>query len=288
MTNAYLYSLDPLDSADGKWDYGLIKEIFDKNHIEQLTVSEIPTEDRAFVVIPGSGNAGKEKEINNQLSKLKRVILFITGDESGKFDVDLISHPNIEIWIHYPHKKHEKYNKFFIGVPRHLKENLPEYPIKEYDVFFSGQINHNRRKELINALSKMSSSRFVFHTLFNATPAFSLGYPIKEYYSLLSKSRIAPAPAGNVVIDSFRFFEAIEMMCLPIGDLKNSRGEEFDFFHFVYPDGVPVRRMSNWNLIERMVSNLLEEYPNNMHQAVSWWIKYKRDLSLKIMEQVNE
>ena len=282
MINAYIYSLNPLDSADGKWDYGLIKEIFDKNHIKQLTVSEIPTEDRAFVVIPGSGNAGKEKKINKQLSKLKRVVLFITGDESARFNVDLISHPNIEIWIHYPHKKHEKYNKFFIGVPRHLKENLPEYPIKERDVFFSGQVNHDRRKELIDALSKMPDS------MFNATPAFSLGYPLKEYYSLLSKSRIAPAPAGNVVIDSFRFFEAIEMLCLPIGDLKNAEGEVFDFFNFVCPNGVPVIGTSDWSLVGRIVSHLLQEYPNNMHKVVSWWIKYKRDLSLKIMEQVNE
>ena len=229
LINAYLYSLDPLDSAEGKWDYGLIKEIFDKNHIEQLTVSEIPSEDRAFVVIPGSRNAGKEEKINKQLSKLKRVVLFITGDESARFNVDLILHPNIEIWIHYPHKKHEKYNKFFIGVPRHLKENLPEYPVKENDVFFSGQINHDRRKELINALSKMPNS------MFNATPAFSLGYPIKEYYSLLSKSRIAPAPAGNVVIDSFRFFEAIEMLCLPIGDLKMLRGRNLISFILFIP-----------------------------------------------------
>ena len=27
---AYLYSEDPLDSANGKWDYGLLKETFEK------------------------------------------------------------------------------------------------------------------------------------------------------------------------------------------------------------------------------------------------------------------
>ena len=279
---AYLYSLDPLDSADGKWDYGLLKEIFDKNHIEQITVSEIPTEDRAFVVIPGSGNAGKEKEINDQISKLGRVVLFITGDESARFNVDLISHPNIEIWIHYPHKKHEKYNKFFIGVPRHLKENLPDYPVKEYDIFFSGQINHSRRKQLSNALSKMPEA------MFNRTKGFSLGFAPKEYYELMSKARIVPAPAGNVVVDTFRFFEAIEMLCIPVGDLKDSRSNKFDFFNFVCPSGVPVEKLSNWNLISSVASELLKDYPNNMHRVVSWWIKYKRDLSLKIMEQINE
>lgn len=282
MINAYLYSLDPLDSADGKWDYGLLKEIFDKNHIDQLTVSEIPPDERAFVVIPGSGNAGKEKEINHQLSKLGKVVLFITGDESARFNVDLISHPNIEIWVHYPHPKHEKYNKFFIGVPQHLKENLPEFPIKEYDIFFSGQINHCRRKELSNALLKMPEA------MFNRTPGFSLGYSPKEYYSLMSKARIVPSPAGNVVIDTFRFFEAIEMLCIPVGDAKDSSNNKFDFFNFVCPSGVPIKKISNWNLISGAVSGLLEDYPDNMHRVVAWWIKYKRDLSIKLMEQINE
>lgn len=279
---AYLYSINPLDSADGKWDYGLLKEIFDKNHVQQITVSEIPKEDRAFVVIPGGGNAGMEKEISKQLSNLNRVVLFITGDESARFNVELIKHNNMEIWIHYPHKKHEKYNKFFIGVPQHLKDNLPEYPIKEYDLFFSGQITHIRRKELAEALEKLSDVKF------NPTPGFAQGYSPKEYYELMSKAKIAPAPAGAVVIDSFRFFEAIEMLCLPIGDLKNSKGEKFDFFSFVFPDGVPVKKVSNWNFIKDLIPELIKEYPGNMHTMVSWWLKYKRDLSLRIMEQINE
>ena len=37
-----------------------------------------------------------------------------------------------------------------------------------------------------------------------------------------------------------------------------------------------------------LVPELLNNYPDNMHQAVSWWIKHKRDLGIKIMRQVNE
>lgn len=279
---AYLYSINPLDSADGKWDYGLIKEIFDRNHIEQITVSEIPHEDRAFVVIPGQGNAGKEKQINEQLSHLNKVILFITGDESGLFNVDSIKHPDIKIWVQYPHKKHEKYNKFFIGAPQHIKNNLPNYPQKQYDIFFSGQITHCRRQELANSLNDIPDVHF------NPTAGFAQGYSPKEYYSEMSKARIAPAPAGHVVVDSFRFFEAIEMLCLPVGDLKNSKNEKFDFFSFVCPSGVPVEKVYNWNKLKEIVPLLLQDYPNNMHNIVAWWIKYKRDLSFKIMEQINE
>jgi hypothetical protein len=279
---AYLYSINPLDSSDGKWDYGLIKEIFERNNVEQITVSELPYEDRAFVVVPGAGNAGKEKQINKELKKIGRVVLLITGDESARFNVDAIRHKNIKIWIHYPHKKHSRYNKFFIGAPQHLKENLPEYPEKKYDVFFSGQVTHDRRKELAEALNELPNAKI------NLTSGFAQGYSPKKYYEEMSKAKIAPAPAGFVVVDSFRFFEAIEMLCLPVGDLKTSSNEKFDFFSFVCPEGVPVEKISNWFLLKEILPDILDEYPNNMHRVVSWWIKYKRDLSFKLMSDINE
>jgi hypothetical protein len=33
--------------------------------------------------------------------------------------------------------------------------------------------------------------------------------------------------------------------------------------------------------------DLLKNYQSEMHQIVCWWIKYKRDLSIEIMRQVN-
>ena len=36
---AYLYSVKEEDCAADKWDYGLIKEIFNKNKIEQIKVT---------------------------------------------------------------------------------------------------------------------------------------------------------------------------------------------------------------------------------------------------------
>ena len=40
--------------------------------------------------------------------------------------------------------------------------------------------------------------------------------------------------------------------------------------------------------IKKIIPSLLNNYPHNMHQVVSWWIKYKRDLSIKLMDQINE
>ena len=281
MINAYLYSHDGQDYANDKWDYGLLKEIFDKYEVDQTRVTEIPKEDKAFVVIPGPQTAGNEELLSNELNKLSRVVLFINGDENARFDVSKIRHSNIEIWIQYPHEKHDQYNKMPIGVPQHLKDNVPEYKEKEYDVYFGGQITHSRRKELASVMPRLKNS------LYGPTKGFSLGDKPKDYYAKLSSAKIAPCPSGAAVIDTFRFFEAIELLTLPIADKLDPSMTETKFYMKMFGPEFPVESVDNWNNIEKLLPELLESYPNNMHRVVGWWIKYKRDLGIKIMEQIN-
>jgi hypothetical protein len=281
MTNAYLYSHDGQDYANDKWDYGLLKEIFDKHGVDQIRVTEIPNSDRAFVVIPGPQTAGNEELLSNELNKLYRVVLFINGDENARFDVSKIRHPNIEIWIQYPHKKHEAYNKMPIGVPQHLKENAPEYKEKEYDVYFGGQITHQRRVELSHVMPTLKNS------LYGPTQGFSQGDKPKDYYAKLASAKIAPCPSGAAVIDTFRFFESIELLTLPVADTINPKGIQTDFYKNMFGVNVPFNYVSNWNELNKLVPKLLDQYPNNMHQVVCWWIKQKRDLGIKIMRQIN-
>ena len=278
---AYLYSHDGQDYANDKWDYGLLKEIFDKHEVDQIKVTEIPNSDRAFVVIPGPQTAGNEELLSNELNKLSRVVLFINGDENARFDVDKISHPNIEIWIQYPHKKHSEYNKMPIGVPQHLKENAPEYKEKEYDVYFGGQITHQRRIELSHVMPTLKNS------LYGPTQGFSQGDKPKDYYAKLASAKIAPCPSGAAVIDTFRFFESIELLTLPVADTINPKGIQTDFYKNMFGVNVPFNYVSNWNELNKLVPKLLDQYPNNMHQVVCWWIKQKRDLGIKIMRQIN-
>ena len=278
---AFLYSVKEEDCASDKWDYGLLKEIFNKNKIEQVKTIELPEIEKAFVVIPGPQNIDYEEQISNELNKIKRVVLFITGDESATFNVDKINHNNIEIWVQYPHKKHIKYNKLALGVPQHFSKNLPQYQNKSYDVFFSGQITHQRRQELAKVMPQIQNS------FYNPTNGFAEGLKPKNYYDKMSLSKIIPCPSGAEVIDSFRFYEAIETLCLPIGDRIDSKGINSDFYNFVFGDIHPIKTLENWNYLSELLPNLLETYMSNMHKTVCWWIKYKRDLSIEIMRQVN-
>ena len=281
QSNCYLYSFNKEDCAADKWDYGLLKEIFDKHNIEQIKVNSLSITDRAFVVIPGPQNIGHEKHISKELKNISRLVLFITGDEEGVFDIDKIDHPNAEIWIQYPHKKHKAYNKLPVGVPQHLKNNLPNYKTKTYDLFFAGQITHQRRQQLAEAIALVNNA------LYKPTDGFARGDKPIYYYDNLASSKIAACPAGAVSIDSFRLYEAIEMMSLPIVDFIDSSGLEDDFYQSLFNEAVPFYKTKDWNELPNLTLRLLEGYPNNMHTVVCWWIKYKRDFGIKLMRQIN-
>ena len=281
MINAYLYSFKQEDCAADKWDYGLLKQFFNKNKIKPDRVTTLPNVDRAFVVIPGPQNIDYEDQISEELNKINRVVLFITGDESATFKVDKIKHDNIEIWIQYPHRKHSQYNKLALGVPQHLSNNLPQYQDKSYDVFFSGQITHQRRQELATVMPDIPNS------FYNPTAGFSEGLKPKEYYNKMFLSKIVPCPSGAMVIDSFRFYEAIEMLCLPIGDRLDSKMQNTNFFNFLFQGEHSINTVENWQNLPKLLPDLLNNYTSEMQQVVCWWIKYKRDLFNELMRQIN-
>jgi hypothetical protein len=277
------YSFTPKGKGfpDDKWDFGFLQETFNKNNIEVVKTNSLDEQDRAFVVIPGFEWTGLEDILNDNLNKINRVVLFVTADELGVFGIDKINHINIEVWIQSPYPRHAAYNKMPLGVPNHKKDVIPEYPTKTTDIYFSGQVTHPRRQELAQALKRLDNA------VYRLTEGFTQGETPKDYYKLLSSARFAPAPAGNATIDSFRFYEGLEMLALPIADRISSVGEAYGFWETLFND-MPVQQVRDWNKLRLLIPQLLEDYPANMHRAVAWWIKQKRDFAYKIMEQVNE
>ena len=279
---AYLLALDGKSFPDHKWDFGFVREAFDRNNVEYVEVTELPEVDKGFVVICGFENRRIPTKVSTELNKIKKVVLFVTGDETGSFMADKIKHPDIKIWIQSPYPdRHGQFYKMPIGCPSHMRDNLPEYTTKKNDAFFSGQITHDRRKELAEAMPNVKN------VLFNPTPGFTQGYEPKEYYRHLLESKVIPSPAGSDTIDSFRFYEALEMLGIPVGDLKNSKNESQNFWDFTFEQNTPVPKTDNWNELQTIINDSLYDYPASMHRTVAWWIRYKRDFAYKIMEQLN-
>jgi hypothetical protein len=123
--------------------------------------------------------------------------------------------------------------------------------------------------------------------LFKPTKGFAQGDSPKDYYANLASAKIAPSPSGATVIESFRFYEALEMLSLPMPDAIDPRGNVINYYDFVFEGKTPIKSIKNWHSLINIVPELLNNYPQNMHDAVCWWIKYKRDLGIRIMRQIN-
>jgi hypothetical protein len=281
-TKAYLFSIGNRAFASHKDDFGFVRQAFIKNKIEVVETLSLPEVDKAFVVLSGSDLTGLEEFVSERLQVIKKIVLFITSDECGTFNVDKIKHPDIKIWKQYPYPKHKKYFKMPLGAPIMLEKNMPEYSQKNIDLFFAGQITHQRRQELGAVMDSLNTEHYL------PTAGFMQGSPSKDYYAKVAKAKVVPAPAGSATIDSFRFYEALELLAMPIGDTKNSSGEDFDYWDYVFEQTVPFPKTNDWNSLPSMVDQISSEYPANMHKVVAWWIKYKRDFCNKIMEQINE
>lgn len=93
------------------WDQGMIEGLFshelwrpvgthDFEHLTSLEGLE-----GAVVVFPAPSQVDYVDRLQNDLQKLKWVVLILTSDEEGVFPANQLSHhPNMRLWVMYPRK----------------------------------------------------------------------------------------------------------------------------------------------------------------------------------------
>ncbi len=285
---AYLLSLNPEANIANQWDFGFLKSFLDDNNFEIESVTALPKNDRAIVVIPARHNVDHIKQINKELNFIKHVVLFLMGDEEAEFPVEKIVHNSIHIWVQNPHLgKHDKYNKIGTGYPQHMSDILEAVvlPIKKnVDIFYAGQKTHQRREELSGQLKTM-------HRKYNIesydTQGFTQGMNHLDYYMSMVGAKVAPAPSGAVIPDSFRLFEALECMCIPIADQRTAKGEVMEYWDWLFGEITPFPHITNWESLPAYMKEIKKDYPHNIHKQTAWWLMWKRNFKLKVLEQYN-
>lgn len=290
---AYLLSLNPDASIADQWDFGFLKNFLDGQMWQTAdwegfdieTVNTLPKAERALVAIPARHNAGQAHEINAELNHIDNVVLFLMGDEEADFPVEKISHPSIHIWVQNPHpSKHDAYHKIGTGYPAWLHEHVPEKQEKSVDVFFSGQLTHKRRKEMWDNLLEYKYQ--TDNADINGTESFTSGLEKSEYMRRLANAKVSPAPAGAVIPDSFRLYEALEMMCMVIADERNSAGTIDGYWEWVFDEEPPFYLIREYDNLVGYIHDAINRWPNNVHTQTAWWLKQKRDFAYKVMNQL--
>lgn len=277
MNKVFWLSLRKDTPSRGFWDQGYLEDLL--KDFEHYEVEKLPLQKFAVVIIPARSHAKEIDKINLELRNIDGVILILTGDEEGVFPIEEIRHPNIKIWVQNPQQgRHDNYTRLGTGYPPQIHEFSPkEFPEKNLDFFFAGQITHSRRMECAKQLRPLQNGKLI------ETKGFTQGVPHSEYYPLLASAKIAPCPSGPVTPDSFRLFEALQLGCIPIADIRTSKEDFEGFWEWLFDEPVPFTQIKNWESLPGYIEDLKKFYPAFNNRVQAWWLRYKAKMRAQLL-----
>jgi hypothetical protein len=116
---------------------------------------------------------------------------------------------------------------------------------RNYDCFFSGQINNHNRISLVNKISKLKNDKNFYGT----TKGFRQGLEIDDYVQIMSNSKISLVPKG-VSPETFRFTESFASGCVVITTEK---------LNVWYYDNCPAIFLDSWeSLTQELIDEILQ------------------------------
>ncbi|HLU95328.1 MAG TPA: hypothetical protein VKZ89_00655 [Thermobifida alba] len=236
----------------------------------------------AVLVIPASRHAGDVDAINAQLAALDWALVILTSDEERQFPLDALQHPNLAVWLQYPHAEDRADWMIPVGPTPHLRGLLDDldYQAKE-GWFFAGQVTNTRREQCARALRALAGGRLV------ETAGFTQGLPHDEYAKGLAAARVVPCPAGPQSVDSFRLAEALEAGCVPVADTATQRwGDQSWFWPQVLP-GAPFPTITDWATFPDVLVAVENDWPRVATRCSAWWQRYKREFAQRLGYTIN-
>ena len=269
--------------ARGYWDHALIEDYFsgrlwktvdrfEFDHKESLE----GIDDGAVIVFPARAQADQIDRLNQDIARLKWVVIILTGDEESVFPVDRLEHPNMELWV-MSAKPGTRGNPLPNGYTPHTRMLDGMDYAKSQDYFFAGQITHERRELCAAKLKEIEGGTLI------ETQGFTQGVDHETYMKGLAGAKIAPCPSGPVIPDTFRLYEALEAGCIPIADTKTPGVEYPDYWTHIFgcDPPFPIIRC-DYESLPAYIGELKEKYFANANKVGAWWIKFKRDLAYRL------
>jgi len=249
-------------------------------HFEVTNWVRSPWE-RMVVVLPGGNHVDDIDWVNEALSGIDEVILFITSDEGAEFPVEKLNHPNLKLWVQTPRPEvdYPVGTQFFgVGSGRAWQFARPEEKTRR--LFLAGQRNHPRRDAAFDNARRVPGADVL------ESERFLGGIDRERYLEMLRETWWAPAPAGVISQDSFRFYEALEMGAIPIPDRFRQDEHGDGYWNMVAP-GFPVTPIANWRQLPSSLdaSDLLDKRRIQL-MVHEWWHHRRREMARTLASQV--
>lgn len=136
---------------------------------------------------------------------------------------------------------------------------------------FAGDLRKRTRGSMIQAMRRLPRGHCHPTSNFNSADCLSTS----DYRAMMDDSIFVPCPAGEVNLESFRVYEALEAGCIPIVEKRPA----FDYFTRLLGSH-PLPTLTDWSEATLLVEELLAADPESVrHACWSWWESYKLRLT---------
>ena len=287
------------DAPDrGYWDQAFLEQIFEGevwnpvNGYEWNITDLDKVDDGCILVIAARYPLEKIQEINDSIKNLRWVLVILASDEESLFPSEKLVHPNMMTYVMTP-----DYTKDLSHITRVIGEGFPiqartwantdsakaAADKRDLDVYYSGQNNHVRRQQCIEALDTLDVTKLVC-----VSEGFTQGLGHEEYFTNMANSKVVACPSGPATVDSFRFFEALEYGCIPLADTLTPEGKGENYWQRLFnSQEPPFEIIRDWEHVGGNVANRLTNWRSQSNICFAWWQNYKREFVYNLVNDVH-
>ena len=267
------------------WEGDWLRMILQGTYAEEAVDFDRKAVSRRMIVVDNQLGPEKETYYRNAFENGCRICLIHLSDES--FRDDLSSYR----WCELVYRNYwspliagfHNVRAFPLGYKIGFSTSDAPVPSTERPLVwsFAGDPNKTTRREMLASMSNYAPGEIHLTSGFHAADNLS----VKQYQALLKKSIFAPCPQGNVNLDSYRVYEALECGCIPI--VEKRRG--FDYFtHLLGRHPIPV--VEDWSAAPGVANAILEQDGGLLAQRFcqDWWSRKKSTLRQALAEHIGE
>lgn len=290
-------SFDDNVPAKGYWDMTMLRDLLSGKWARSPFGYEFEEVDHddfdgGIIVFPARAQVEQLDKLQEYIMGLRWCIIMFTGDEEGVFPFEKLQHPNMHMYVMSPRRTKRYENVSFLGTGYAPSvDQLPKkMPKKIYDYFFIGQVTHERRQEMAQAIGDMLATKD-YKGRYVAYDNFTGQTPPREYINELAQAKIAYCPSGPETPDTFRLFEALEAGCVPIADTRvpsNKDNAEFgdEYWEYFFDETIPFPVIRDYGSLAGYTQDVLNNYDEISVQVGSWWMRVKHKWAIALNEHV--
>ncbi len=259
---------------------------------------DVPSDSEGLIVVcPSKYYIDKVDWLNEQIARFKYLLWVQSGNEEITIDPSAIKHPNKKIYYTTPNPAmahleliDRMFGDGYAPQSEVLSEMGQEALDKPLDVYFGGQITHSRRELAVEAIKSFRDNNKDRNVELFETAGFYQGYDDpREYYKRLASAKIAPCPSGPQSVDTFRLYEALQAMAIPIADTKTPNDSEpTRYWGTLFGEAPPFGLINEWHEIDKYIVDAMQHWPANVNGMTAWWINYKRQTAYNLVADLKE